>query len=154
MDIRSRFILLWQCVGVAVVASSCSLIVDSRADQCTTAADCVRFRHARCDTATFTCKEDGTGDMLLGEAPTGEDAGSTVQPGVGAGAPAPGGNVDGSVTAFADASCATRDPKSTLNACTNARCRPFDNRRRLTKLNADGGLAPLPQFRDAGAEAH
>jgi hypothetical protein len=30
------------------------------------------------------------------------------------------------------------------NACTNATCVPFDDRARLTRLLADGGLPPLP----------
>jgi hypothetical protein len=38
------------------------------------------------------------------------------------------------------------------NACTNARCRPFDNMARLPKMTRDGGLPTLPPLRDAGTE--
>jgi hypothetical protein len=43
--------------------------------------------------------------------------------------------------------CFSCTPSSTPqfeNACTNATCAPFDNKTRLTKLNPDGSLPPLP----------
>ena len=43
------------------------------------------------------------------------------------------------------------DRKTFENACTNATCKPFDNRSRLKRLPLDGGLTPLPPPRDAGS---
>ncbi len=41
-------------------------------------------------------------------------------------------------------SCAPSATPQFENACTAATCQPFDNKKRLTKLNADGSLPPLP----------
>lgn len=40
--------------------------------------------------------------------------------------------------------CPPTTPTQFLNQCTTAACAPFDNRARLTRLLADGGLPPLP----------
>jgi hypothetical protein len=47
----------------------------------------------------------------------------------------------------AGVACFSCKPSKTLefeNACTNAECAPFDDKKRLTKLTEDGGLPPLP----------
>jgi hypothetical protein len=41
-------------------------------------------------------------------------------------------------------SCKPEATRDFENACTNAECAPFDNKKRLTKLPADGMLPPLP----------
>jgi hypothetical protein len=41
-------------------------------------------------------------------------------------------------------SCAPSSTPEFENACTGAACAPFDNATRLTRLNADGSLPPLP----------
>lgn len=40
--------------------------------------------------------------------------------------------------------CPPKTQVEYLNACTSAACEPFDNKTRLTKLTADGGLPKLP----------
>jgi hypothetical protein len=40
--------------------------------------------------------------------------------------------------------CPPTAPEQFLNRCNTAACAPFDNRARLTRLLADGGLPPLP----------
>jgi len=41
--------------------------------------------------------------------------------------------------------CAPATDWQFVNGCTDAQCKPFDNRARLKKLPADGGLTPLPE---------
>ncbi len=40
--------------------------------------------------------------------------------------------------------CPPKTQAEFLNACTGSACEPFDNKARLTKLTADGGLPKLP----------
>src|SRR4051812_33543179 len=41
-------------------------------------------------------------------------------------------------------SCPPKTATALHNACTGAKCAPFDDKKRLTKLGPDGGLPPLP----------
>jgi hypothetical protein len=144
-----RLTVLWIVVG-GVVASSCSLVVDNRAEQCTSVGGCARFPHASCDLATFTCRAVESGAVATGVPPLGGDAGARTE--VEGGVPAPTGSGAASAAHALDAGCPVRESTSTLNACTDARCRPFDNRARLSRWKADAGLPPLPPPRDAGTE--
>ena len=86
-----------------------------------------------------------------GEAPsTGGDGGSAGQVATGqAGGDASGGTgAAGGASCMNDASgCYSCSPKTTeqfLNACTSAKCVPFDDHARITTLTANGDLPPLP----------
>jgi hypothetical protein len=107
-------------VGFFLFAStSCTLLVDNKADQCASDDDCTPFPGSACDLTVHICRPlDGpvVGDSSVPDA-AGVDA------------------------------CA--QPTSLQNACTDAKCKPFDNRSRLKRLPADGGLTPLPPPRDA-----
>lgn len=60
-------------------------------------------------------------------------------------AAADGGAPDASCVADGGCyACPPTAPEHFLNRCTTAACAPFDNRARLTRLLADGGLPPLP----------
>jgi hypothetical protein len=108
-------------VALLLSTTSCSLLVDAKADQCNSDIDCVRFPGTFCDLSVRLCKAGDSSDA------------DTLQ----------GPSQDGSADA-----CATIS--SFENACTNATCRPFDNRARLKHLPREGGLTPLPP-RDASA---
>jgi len=112
-------------------ATSCSLLVDNHADQCASDLECARFSGTFCDLGVRLCKPI----ILASEASTTFDAGSNED----------AGELVGS---SADA-CSDR--KGFENACTNAACKPFDNRLRLKRLPLDGGLTPLPPPREAGS---
>jgi hypothetical protein len=105
-------------LGLLLSTTSCSLLVDAKADQCASDLDCARFPGTTCDLRARVCKAT---DTPLPDADT----------------------LDAS--AMVDA-CSTIH--SFENACTNATCRPFDNRARLKRLPLEGGLTPLPP-RDA-----
>jgi hypothetical protein len=106
-------------IGLLLSTTSCSLLVDAKGDQCSSDLDCARFPGTVCDLRVRVCKAT---DTPLNDADTPPDASSS-----------------------ADA-CSTIH--SFENACTNATCRPFDNRARLKRLPLEGGLTPLPP-RDA-----
>ncbi len=55
--------------------------------------------------------------------------------------PADAGSCEGDGGCFA---CTPTSSVQFLNRCTTASCARFDNAARLTRLNADGGLPPLP----------
>ncbi|WP_437928202.1 hypothetical protein WMF37_02845 [Sorangium sp. So ce291] len=95
------------------VLASCSVLVEQRDQQCASDADCARFPGARCDPGAHVC-------VPADAAPTGACDG--------------GGGCYG---------CTPTTNEQLLNACTDAACRPFDNRR-LGNLR-DGVLPPLPE---------
>ncbi|WP_437835123.1 hypothetical protein [Sorangium sp. So ce1153] len=104
------------CAALALALSalaSCSVLVEQRDEQCASDADCARFPGARCDPGAHVC-------VPADGAPTGACDG--------------GGGCHG---------CTPTTNEQLLNACTDAACRPFDNRR-LGNLR-DGGLPPLPE---------
>ena len=100
-------------VALLLSTTSCSLLVDAKADQCSSDLDCARFPGTSCDLSLRLCKAANTPD-----ADTSLDASGS------------------------DDACGTTG--SFENACTNATCRPFDNRARLKRLPREGGLTPLP----------
>ncbi len=111
-------------VGLLLNTLSCSLLVDNGADQCASDFDCARFSGTVCDLRVRLCKSDPSLQASGLDANAQDDAGGT---------------------ASADAcSAATFE-----NACTNAACKPFNNKVRLAHLPPDGGLTPL-RPRDAG----
>jgi len=90
------------------------------------------------------------------------DGGGRRDSGVDSGEVLPdGGDLDGTVPDGGDAgpdvdagpdctgedgcySCEPTDEGQLLNACNELGCVPFDNRARITRLNPDGSLPPLP----------
>lgn len=90
------------------------------------------------------------------------DGGGRRDSGVDSGEVLPdGGDLDGTVPDGGDAgpdvdagpdctgedgcySCEPTDEGQFLNACNELGCVPFDNRARITRLNPDGSLPPLP----------
>jgi hypothetical protein len=152
-------------VGMGWLVTSCSLIVDDKAEQCSRDSECASFGDTYCDRVTATCRlrllvspDEWVPQVDAGRAPTaprdgGQEAGqdASVRPSTAASATPEAGTVRPPAE---DAGCRARTEPPSLNACTNAHCRPFDNRARLTKLTADGGLPPLPPLpaRDASTE--
>jgi hypothetical protein len=137
--------LLFLSIPVAwLLFSGCSLILDKRADQCTSDNECARFEGTRCDMKTRLC-------VAIGDdgGPQGTD----------------GGSMDAADAAMQDAAgqadtepcrgpngcfqCLPTTDIQFASACSDAQCQPFDNRTRLKNLRPDGGLSPLPD-RDAG----
>ncbi len=140
-----RLFLLTSCM---VTLPACSLLLDRRADQCAIDDDCVRFAGTRCDQKLRLCVViDDTPDSSRPPADsgaTGDDAPLDAVPDVAI-------DVD---RCLGPAGCYACLPSNDLqfgSACTDAECKPFDNRTRLKKLSPDGGLLPLPE-RDAGRE--
>jgi hypothetical protein len=142
----ARFLLL--LTTSIVTFSACSLILDRRADQCSTDGDCAKFAGTRCDSKVRLCVVlsdiDGGGPAPDGDAGSkGEDA-ATV--------PSSDAATDVALEAFVDPclgplgcfACTPTNDHQFQNGCTDAECRPFDNRARLKNLPPDGGLTPLP----------
>jgi hypothetical protein len=132
----TRFLSLLITIGATL---SCSLAIDRNADQCSNDHDCARFAGTTCDMRAHLC--------------------ALLQPGADGGGPTPGGSADaasdpgGSCIGVGGCyACLPSTDTQYGSACTDAKCRPFDNRSRLTNLLSDGGLAPLPG-KDAQREA-
>jgi hypothetical protein len=103
-------------------SGSCSLLVETASEQCQSDGDCAPFSGSVCDPGLHVCVARNGGG----------GAGGTPDAGGGSGG---GGG------------CYAGTPSSNaqfLNACTTVTCQPFDNRTRLTRLTADGGLPPIP----------
>ncbi len=131
------------CLALACLVASCSLLIDDRADQCSVTADCARFPGTTCDAVLRTCRFT----PIIDEAPINGSANASGRTDAGV-----SGAASGELRAVGDGGCAPPGDVPNANACTNARCRRFDNVARLTKLTRDGGLPPLPAPRDAGAQ--
>lgn len=109
----------------------CSLLLSVDASQCSHDDDCARFGQMTCDTSAHVC---------VAIDPRGQ-TGQAVDAGL-----ASASAVDGAVSCQASSGCFQCEPSSDLellSACTDATCLPFDNKR-LTHLNPDGSLTPLP----------
>ncbi len=116
-------ILLALCLGLSSL-HACSLLVETRDQQCSVDADCVGFTGARCDLDRRVCALQGSSSGAATTSST-----ST------------GGGCDGG-------GCYACPPTTTeefLNACTDAGCKSFANAARLQHLTTDGGLPPLPE---------
>jgi len=136
-----RTLLVWTWVATL---SGCSLLLDRRADQCATEGDCARFAGTTCDMAARVCVFASRGDN--------QESGSHIE----AGAPMNDASDVGpeSVAETGPPSCqgpngcfqcAPTTDIEYANRCTEAQCKPFDNRARLKRLLPDGGLLPLPE---------
>lgn len=108
--------------------SACSLLIETRDQQCTKDSDCSQLEGTVCDLSAHVCvKTSGASGSSSSSSGGGADAGC--------------GGEDGSCY-----SCPPTDgvDKQFLNQCTDAKCKAFDNETRLQNLTADGGLPPLP----------
>jgi hypothetical protein len=134
------------------ILSACSLLLDRRADQCSTDGDCAKFAGTRCDQKLRLCLviADGpdTGSPPANDAGgKEEDSGSQGSPDAGSEVAVDAGAdvaVDGCVGANGCYACAPANDFQFVNGCTDAACKPFDNRTRLKNRLLDGGLTPLP----------
>ncbi|MEO5770105.1 MAG: hypothetical protein ABIS92_17250 [Polyangia bacterium] len=129
---------------LAALAVGCTLALDTRVAQCRTNQDCAKFAGSTCDEVSRRCV------LVSGVAPDsggggGGTSGVAGTAGRGAGGAAGGASGPRCRTASGCVAC-TREKvlEELLNVCTDATCVPFDNRVRLTNLDADGGLKPLP----------
>jgi hypothetical protein len=126
-------ILLALCLGLTGLYA-CSLLVETRDQQCSVDADCASFPGARCDLTRHVCASvsataSGTGG-----------SGSSSGTGPTSSTSSTGGGCD----AGGCYSCPPTTSEEILNACTDAGCKSFENGKRLQHLTADGGLPPLP----------
>ncbi|MET0593636.1 MAG: hypothetical protein ABW133_13110 [Polyangiaceae bacterium] len=138
----SRFFVFRAAAGLTALlaSSSCSLVIDRDSHQCESDIDCISFPGTGCDTSKHVCR--------MYSIPTDGGTGGTGMQGTSDAAN------DGGSSCLADSGCYACAPITDLqfsNACTDARCRAFDNRARLKNLASDGGLIPLPA--DGGAIA-
>jgi hypothetical protein len=142
MNSKQLFLSISLAVGML---SGCSLILDKRADQCTSDNECARFEGTHCDMQTRLC----VGFPDAGGPPPNQDSGSTVE------ADTPDAPAEADVQPCRGANgCFQCTPTTDIqfaSACSDAACQPFDNRTRLKNLRPDGGLLPLPE-RDAGGQ--
>lgn len=126
-DVRIR-ILVGSVLFVAVTA--CSLIVDSKAEQCSSTADCTKFSGTVCQAGFCVSSSslvDGGGDLTDGSSSSSS------------------GSVDGGDGGKVDSGCVplTSTPAELANdTCTGADCVPFDNCVRLG-VCGDAGLPAL-----------
>jgi hypothetical protein len=135
LSVRCSTLLL--LVFAVVESSACTLLVDTKVRQCQTTADCTRFGDSVCDEDQLICVPRPP------SAPTDAAAPGIDAAGTDAGAPADGAQAacQGTNGCY---SCAPANDVQYLNACTEQRCFPFDNRARLQNLASDGTLKPLP----------
>jgi hypothetical protein len=128
--VRARPWLLATAFAVAVLPA-CSLLIDTDASQCRRDADCARFGAATCDLATHFCAATLNSGGAGGGGPTGTG-------GAGGGGPSLCHDPSGCHP------CAVGGAAVILNACTDSSCIRFDNADRLTNLDPNGNLKPLP----------
>lgn len=160
MSRRGRFSLM--ALGLTMLSAvGCSLVLDSKAEQCSRDADCQRFGDAICEAARNICVArtgGGGGTDPGGRSGQGTpDAQAAAGEGGRAGASDAGNRAgetgsDGSVATgelcATAAGCATCPAGAAevplLNTCGESECIPFDNRTRLKNALPDGSLRPLP----------
>lgn len=108
-------------VVVLLFLQGCSVLIDANADQCKSDADCAGFANAMCNLGQHVC---------VPRPPAAEsDAGSDGVP-----------SCQGKTGCY---QCTPATDFELLTGCTDSTCIPFDNTR-LTNLNTDGTLKPLP----------
>ncbi|MFT3771377.1 MAG: hypothetical protein QM820_38680 [Minicystis sp.] len=128
----------WIAAAIVISATySCSLIIEGRSEQCQADADCKSG--FKCDLSAHVCVGGGSG----GSGGSGSSSSSASSSG------AMTCDVDGGIQGGGCFGCAPTDDPELLNACTDAQCFPFDNRKRVTALADGGKLPPLPSP-DAG----
>jgi hypothetical protein len=121
---------------------SCSLIVETRSQQCQSDSDCAGFAgYPTCNTVSGLCVGSSTSSTTSG----GTSSGTATSSGGGC-------YVDGGATGVcydtSQAACAVSGSADTinaelLNACTSG-CVPFDNATKVPALLAGGQLPMLP----------
>lgn len=140
---RSLPAIVWTIAVVMMALSStngCTLAVDTRITQCQGDRDCVKFAGAVCDLAARICRPATIDVAGMGSNSGGRGGASAVVGGSGgvdgggSGCQAPGGCVP----------CASTVVPDLTNKCTDATCVPFDNGLRLSNLDGNGALKPLP----------
>jgi hypothetical protein len=133
-------ILLALCLGLTSLYA-CSLLVETRDQQCAVDADCTSFPGARCDQARHVCASQSTTSSGTGDSTS---ASTTSSTGAGTSSSSSSSTGGGGCDAGGCYSCPPTTSDEILNACTDAGCKPFANSTRLQHLTADGGLPPLP----------
>jgi hypothetical protein len=141
---RTVLTVVAACMGLAAIYS-CSLIVESRSQQCQADSDCSNagFAGSKCDTMRGVCiaAAGSTGPGASGSGPSGSSSSSSTTSSSGT----TGCDVDGGIDAGGCYNCPPTSDPEFLNACTDG-CIAFDNNLRVTLL--DGGV--LPPLNDAG----
>ncbi len=135
----SKGILIVLFLAATAIPISCSLLVENRAEQCQSDADCSEIAGTRCDLGAHVCVTDTT-----------TTTGTTSTGGTGGGGGTTGGS-GGVTTTTTDVpcdagdcwSCEPTNDKERLNACTDAECLKFDNKARCEHLQPDGSVPPL-----------
>lgn len=118
----AKLVVPFVLAGLTMVLAACSLILDTKKDQCTVDGDCAKFGStSKC--VSGVCSQS-----------------STTLPD---GAPSSDAGTDGSLP---DGACIPKEPKTSredfLNEkCTDSKCIPFDDCARVGLC--DGGLPPL-----------
>jgi hypothetical protein len=127
-SLRRTLTLLAVLLGLTKLCA-CTVALDTKISQCQSDEDCARFGDSTCDQGQLLC---------VPRAVQARNDASTSSPSslaeVGAAA------CLGKNGCYA---CAPKADPDFFNACSDARCVPFDNRR-LRNLTADGMLKPLP----------
>src|SRR5262245_15238674 len=105
-------------VGVGALAAtvSCSLVVDRNSNQCEADIDCISFPGTGCDTRVHLCRKY----TIPSDSGTGNPGGGTDS-----------SSGDGGLPCTEDGGCYACTPSTDnqfANACTDAKCQPFDNR--------------------------
>jgi hypothetical protein len=142
---NTRFFVL---TGFLVAVSACSLLLDRRADQCSTDGDCAKFAGTTCDSAQRLCVV--AAHPFDGGNPPASDSGANAETAPPSPDAAPDASSDPCLGANGCYACAPSNDHQFGGACTDAVCKGFDNSR-IKKLSSDGGLTPLPPPREAGA---
>jgi hypothetical protein len=122
-------------MGLAAIYS-CSLIVETRSQQCQADADCTNagFANAKCDPSGVCVM--ATGGSSSSATSTSSTGSSST------------GSSSSGLPACADAGS---DPNlALLNGCTDSMCSPFNNATRIMNTLWDGGA--LPPLDDAGPD--
>lgn len=128
----AKLVVPFVLAGLTMVLAACSLILDTKKDQCTVDGDCAKFGStSKC--VSGVCSN--TSNTLPDGATPPNDSGT-----------------DGSV--LPDGGCLPKEPKSSredfLNeTCTDSKCIPFDDCARVGLC--DGGRPPLVDPPEGGA---
>ena len=133
--------------GIFAVGA-CSFLVDKNAVQCQGDWDCARFGNAVCDVKNRVCVAPPSPDgaLALFDAATEQPDAPAAFPDAPVALPDAVAAIDvgdpcqGPGGCFL---CLPSDERQILAGCTDSTCVPFDNSR-LTNLNSDGTLTPLP----------
>jgi hypothetical protein len=112
-------------IACLLLCAGCTALLSADAAQCHSTEDCARFGQAVCDTEHHVCRPRASTTVDSSIPDVGPDAVLVCQ--------IPGGCFR----------CTPTSDPELLSACTDSTCIPFDNAR-LTNLNSDGTLKPLP----------